>query len=231
MLKSKTSQGWSLESRLGDPPQAFSEWVIRGKLREFVRVFIGEIGWGGAKTYSPRCSLLVGTKYLSFMLRPWPPLTGVPRGRKVPHGVFFECFQSPDLEVPPKSASKMHSKALRGGLRARCPKHSKSTPWGTFRPGSHNLRVLSLVGCLCKTQKVTSCKTCFQRTLKGGDEGRVGAKPYEETPHGKQFSTPPHLGVLLRLCRGSMPGAPPFPCTRPQECPILSTTLEGKKGT
>ena len=61
-----------------------------------------------------------------FALRSRPPSTGLPRGpgRKVPQRVLLEWFWAPGSE---------HFRALPA---ARCPKkHSKSTLWGTFRPG------------------------------------------------------------------------------------------------
>ena len=83
-------------------------------------------------------------------LRSRPPCTGVPRGpgRKVLHGVLFECFWAPASEcntecflsalwrfLSPKTCQKALKKHSLGHSEPSAQKHSKSTPWSTFRPG------------------------------------------------------------------------------------------------
>ena len=63
-------------------------------------------------------------------LRSRPPFTGVPRrpGRKVPHGVLFECFWAPGSECPKKCFLSVFGHL--SGLKS-FKKHSKNTLWGT----------------------------------------------------------------------------------------------------
>ena len=88
---------------------------------------------------------------LTSILQRWkkrPPFTGVPRrpGLKVPHGVLFELFWAPASEwrvlfecfsavLGPKKRQKALKKHSLGHSEAGAQNCSKSTPWGTFRPG------------------------------------------------------------------------------------------------
>ena len=81
-------------------------------------------------------------------MRSRPPFTGVPKGtgRKVPHGVLFECFWAPALECPKecfssaflallfgaKKLTQALNKHCLGDSEAGAQKHSKKHSVGHF---------------------------------------------------------------------------------------------------
>ena len=58
---------------------------------------------------------------------------------KVPHGVLFECFWAPGSECSKECFLSVFCHFWGRSLGQSEPgaqKHSKSTPWGTFQPGT-----------------------------------------------------------------------------------------------
>ena len=135
---------------------AVTRYIEVARLR---REFWHEIFLFELRMFLRKCSEIFPEIFKPLFLRSQPPFTGVVRGpgRKVPHGVLFECFWAPGSECPKKcflsafwhflaqkSAKKHLKKHSLGHSEPGAQKHSKSTPWGTFRPGPLSTPVKSV---------------------------------------------------------------------------------------